>query len=73
MAYGKTDIRRNTVRGQYTWSYLFSYPKSREVRKMIASKALSDKHGIPNGGFLCSICSTPPVGPPILRLWSDSM
>ena len=73
MAFREKNIRRNTVRGQYTWSYLFSHLKSRAERKLIASEALSDKHGRPNRGFLCLMCSTPPFGPPILRLLSDSM
>ena len=66
MAYSKTDIERDTVRGRYTWSYLMSCVKSRAARNIISGEALSDKHGKPNGGFFCSLSSTPPVGPPIL-------
>ena len=66
MAFREENIRRNTVRSQFTWSYISSYLKSREVRKLIASEALSDRHARPNGGFFCSLSSTPPVGPPIL-------
>ena len=65
MAYSKTDIKHNTVRGQYTWSYLLSCAKSRSVRDMISGKALSDNYRKPNSGFFCFFSSIPPVGPPI--------
>ena len=65
MAISEEDIERNRVRGQYTWSYLLSYGDFCAVRSLISGEALSDKHGIPNGGFLSSLSSIPPVGPPI--------
>ena len=65
MAISKSDIRCNTVRGQYTWSYLISSVMSRAVRSLISGEALSHKHGRPNGGFFCFLSSIPPVGPPI--------
>lgn len=68
MSIGKSDVKRNTVRGRYTWSYLISCVKSRAVRSLISGEALSDKQGRSNSGFFCFLSSITPVGPPIFVL-----
>lgn len=65
MAIGKSDVKLNTVRGRYTWSYLISCVMSRAVRSLISGEALSDKHRRPNNGFFYFLSSISPVGPPI--------
>ena len=64
MSFGWTDTRCDTLRGQYTWSYLIASVKSRAARYLVSSNALCDKFGVPNGEALSAKTTNPPSAPP---------
>lgn len=60
----RSEIRSNTFRSIYTWSYLLSSKTGRSVRKTCTFNAKRDKYGIPTHTAMGTYLLHPHLGPP---------
>ena len=68
MPFFGTDTKSNILKGQYTWSYLYSSVKSRAVREHNSSMDSCDKYGTPNLMALKAKHDNPSIAPPFSEM-----